>query len=184
MDYLDKILSRKNLILSLTFLFSLILFLRLPSYVYQIYMIPIVCFIVFLLFKGFSGIKDQIKINYGNDEGHNKIFKRKLLLLVIFAFVYLTARKAFETKWFLENIDNATFLFLGYIPVIFLLRLNPAVTSILSVFFIIFMAAYSLLNYEIMAENFAILAYLFFSTSVIHQIILLSRIKKDVEIIN
>lgn len=175
LDYLAKILNKKNIIHAIIFFISLILFLRIPPFEFNIYFIFLIGIVVILLFKGFSVLsKIQVK-NLNNNKQHLLTVKRKFYLSILFIFVYLTAKKAFESEWFSENIDTATYLFFGYIPFIILYKLKPNFTAVLCIFLIIFMALYSLLNIEVLTENFTILVYLFFSAAVIQQVVLLIR---------
>ena len=168
-EYLNSLINKKNFILAIIFFVSLIFFLRIPLFDFSVYLILLIGLGIFLLFKGFSvlsGMKDV------------SLTKQKLYLGLFYVFVFLTVKNAFESKWFIENIDISTYLSFGFIPLIFLFGLKPNFTGVLSIFFIILMALYSLLNYEIITENFAILAYLFFSISVFQQMILLVKNKE------
>ena len=178
-EYLNSIINKKNFILAIIFFISLILFLRIPPYEFNIYFIFLIGIAIILLFKGFSALYKIQGKNLNNSLDNSLTVRRKLYLSILFVFAYLTAKKAFESKWFSENIDIATYLFFGYIPFIILYKLKPNFTAVLSIFFIIFMALYSLPNFEVLPENFAILAYLFFSASVFQQVMLLIREQKN-----
>lgn len=178
-DFLNDFFKKKNCILLIVFFLSLLLYMRLPVDQFRVYFILLIGIAIISLLRSFNLVSCILKKGYKKDPGFYLNLKRRIILSILFIFVFLMARNTFGSKWFIDNIDNATYLYLSYIPLVFIFRLSPEVTALISFFLLIFMSLYSLSNFEIVAETFAILAYLFFSTAVFHQVILLSRGKKE-----
>lgn len=115
----------------------------------------------------FSHLQLKFKNIYKVNRLDHNLIKRRIILFLVFLAVYFILKKAAPKEWIIFDQDNATFLFFSFLPLILLLKIPSSINAYFAVIAIITTAFYSLFKLEVMSDMFAILAFFFFTLSVL-----------------
>lgn len=161
---------RKYFAIILLYLTSLIFLLHSSYKNFMVIVIPLSILAFLSSIHIFSHLQRKFQNIYKvNRLDHDEI-KKRIILFLVYLSVYFILKKAAPKEWIIFEQDNATYLFFSYLPLVWLLKIPSSINAYFAIIAFISTAFYSLFNLEMTSDTFAILAFFFFTLSVVQAI--------------
>lgn len=136
-------------------------------------------FFLFLTLTGFFltiGVFNFIGVSLKNDIATGKLslyeVKDRFVLFFLFLVsVFLINKIGGLSEWLVKlTIDQATFMVILYLPLIWLLKISSFTNGLLAILFLMFTAFFSVNKFEETTENLAIVIFWLMTIAVVQQI--------------